>query len=296
MQQYDQHGQAQFGAPQYVDQQQYYPPQQQQQGGYTDVVGKQVFSPSTGGQEHGVLDKTGKYQVKYKGAFAAVEVAVGPNDGMKAEAGVMITLSHNVDINARTEGGAGTSLLLGCCTNESFFFSHFLLKPGMGDRGDVLLAPGLPGEIILLELDGSTSWAIQKGGFLACDGSIDIGVLLQKSLVKGCCSGLGFFIMEAKGVGRLLLSSFGSIIRYDIAPGEVRTIDNGFIVAWTTNMNYEVGKAASSYSASLFSGEGFVTRFTGPGTIFCQTRSIKGLADALKPYLPSGGGGGSSGG
>lgn len=27
-------------------------------------------------------------------------------------------------------------------------------------------------------------------------------------------------------------------------------------------MQYEVGKAASTYSASLFSGEGFVTRFT----------------------------------
>jgi hypothetical protein len=37
------------------------------------------------------------------------------------------------------------------------------LKPGMGDRGEVLLAPGAPGEIILLHLDGATPWAIQKG-------------------------------------------------------------------------------------------------------------------------------------
>ena len=38
------------------------------------------------------------------------------------------------------------------------------LKPGMGDRGEVLLAPGAPGEIILLHLDGATPWTIQKGG------------------------------------------------------------------------------------------------------------------------------------
>lgn len=85
------------------------------------------------------------------------------------------------------------------------------LKPGMGERGEVLLAPGAPGEIILLHLDGSTSWSIQKvawrlqrshpqcicqlpfvctgappmgrksvcslqGGFLACDQTIQIGV------------------------------------------------------------------------------------------------------------------------
>jgi len=37
----------------------------------------------------------------------------------------MITLSHNVDITARVEGGVGNSLLLGCCSNSSFFFSHF---------------------------------------------------------------------------------------------------------------------------------------------------------------------------
>lgn len=36
------------------------------------------------------------------------------------------------------------------------------LKPGMGDRGEVLLAPGAPGEIILLHLDGGSPWAIQK--------------------------------------------------------------------------------------------------------------------------------------
>lgn len=46
--------------------------------------------------------------------------------------------------------------------------------------------------------------------------------IISQGLVKGCCSGLGFFIMKASGQGRLLLSSFGSIVRYDVAPGEVR--------------------------------------------------------------------------
>jgi uncharacterized protein (AIM24 family) len=54
----------------------------------------------------------------------------------------------------------------------------------------------------------------------------------------------GFFILQASGQGRLLLSSFGSIIRYDVAPGERRTIDNGFLVAWTSTMNYEARHAA----------------------------------------------------
>lgn len=263
------------------------PPQQmaKQEG----VVGKPM-----GGQEHEFVDPSGKYQLKYKGAFAAVEVVIRPGDGVKSEAGVMVTLDHSVDIDTHTEGSLGNALCLGCCTGGSFFFSHFGLKPGMGDRGEVLLAPGAPGEIILLHLDGSTSWAIQKGGFLACDQTIQIGTISQ-GFAKGCCSGLGFFILSASGQGRLLLSSFGSLIRYDVAPGEVRTVDNGFLVAWTRTMNYEVGLAASKLSSSIFSGEGLVTRFTGPGTLFCQTRSLKKLAHAMAPYLPSGGGGGGGG-
>jgi hypothetical protein len=52
----------------------------------------------------------------------------------------------------------------------------YSLKRGQGTRGDILLAPAAPGEIILLHLDGSVEWALQKGAFLASDASIDIGV------------------------------------------------------------------------------------------------------------------------
>jgi Mitochondrial biogenesis AIM24 len=43
----------------------------------------------------------------------------------------------------------------------------------------VLLAPGVPGEIILLHLSGKEMWAIQKGAFLAADPGVDIGMLVQ---------------------------------------------------------------------------------------------------------------------
>jgi len=39
----------------------------------------------------------------------------------------------------------------------------------------------------------------------------------MQSVGKGCCSGEGFFILKATGEGRLLLNSFGSIIRYGAA-------------------------------------------------------------------------------
>ena len=59
------------------------------------------------------------------------------------------------------------------------------------------------------------------------------------------------------------------------------------------------GNAIRSYAT----GEGFVCRFTGPGTIFVQTRSLMKLAQQMWPYIPDskrpkppgqGGGGGIS--
>ncbi|KXZ49971.1 hypothetical protein GPECTOR_18g128 [Gonium pectorale] len=255
------------------------------------------YPPSYAGsaaQVHNNFDPSGKYKLKFEGAFAAVEASVSAGDGVKSQGGVMVTMSDNVDIDTRLEGGLGSSLLRCCCAGGSMFFSHYTLLPGMGPRGDILMAPAVPGEIILLPMDGSIGWIVQPGGFLACDESISIGVQML-DIAQGCCGGEGFFVMQASGRGRLLVNSYGSITRYDLAPGEVRKIDNGYCVAWTSGMEWTIGKATRSLVKSVISGEGLVARFKGPGTVFVQTRSLGNLAKALIPYLPTNNSGGGSG-
>ncbi|GLC36127.1 hypothetical protein PLESTB_001377500 [Pleodorina starrii] len=244
--------------------------------------------PGSAAQAHLNFDPTGKYKLKFEGAFAAVEVSVSSGDGVKSQGGVMVTMSDNVDLDTQLEGGFGSSLLRCCCAGGSMFFSHFTLMPGSGPRGDVLLAPPVPGEIIMLHMVNDPGWVVQPGGFLACDESVSIGVKML-NLAQGCCGGEGFFVMEAAGRGRLLVCSYGSITRYDLAPGERRKIDNGYCVAWTQGMHWEIGQASRSLVNSFVSGEGLVNKFMGPGTVFVQTRSLGNLANALKPYLPSGG-------
>eukprot|EP00892_Ulva_mutabilis_P005027 jgi/Ulvmu1/2897/UM146_0039.1 len=241
-------------------------------------------------------DPSGKYKLVMKGAYAAVECALTPNDLVKAESGAMVTMSSGVDVEAKLEGGAGAAAFRSCCAGESLFMSHFKLKPGMGNRHDLLLAPAVPGDIMLVHLNGSQSWAIQKASFMACDETVAIGTKVQ-GLAAACCSGEGLFVLKATGVGRLLINSYGGIIRYDLKPGEVRKIDNGYLVAWHEQMDYKISKAGSSLIGSFLSGEGFVCSFTGPGTVYVQTRSIVGLAHAIQPYIApaAGGGGGGAG-
>ena len=96
-----------------------------------------------------------------------------------------------------------------------------------------------------------------------------------------------------EGGGRALLNSYGSIVRYDLAHGEVRVVDNGSMVAWTESMDYKIGLASqkggmlTKLVKSAASGEGIVCRFTGPGTVFVQTRSFSALARTIAESVPS---------
>jgi uncharacterized protein (AIM24 family) len=57
-----------------------------------------------------------------------------------------------------------------------------------------------------------------------------------------------------------------------LAEGERYIIDNGHLVAW--NCKYILERVASGGIISgVTSGEGLVCKFTGPGTVYMQTRN-----------------------
>lgn len=57
-----------------------------------------------------------------------------------------------------------------------------------------------------------------------------------------------------------------------LVDGEKYIVDNGHLVAWNTK--YVMERVASGGIISGFaSGEGLVCKFTGPGTVFIQTRN-----------------------
>lgn len=57
-----------------------------------------------------------------------------------------------------------------------------------------------------------------------------------------------------------------------LVEGEKYIIDNGHLVAW--NCKYVMERVASGGIISgISSGEGLVCKFSGPGTVFMQTRN-----------------------
>jgi len=139
--------------------------------------------------------------------------------------------------------------------------------------GELLLAPGMLGDITSLRLTGTEHWSVAQDAYLASTQGI-IKDYKRQGLSKAMFGGEGLWVHKISGKGLLWLTSFGAIIRKDMAENEKYIVDNGHLVAW--NCKYVMERVTSGgIIAGFAAGEGLVCKFTGPGTVFIQTRNPK---------------------
>lgn len=225
------------------------------------------------------------YQLLYPGPFATLKVWLTQGQRMKAESDAMVAMSNTIDVEGKLDGGILGGLARRFLTGEKLFFQELIAQRG---PGEVLLAHAIPGEIKMIEMDGSQDYILQKDGFFASSGSIDISTKMQ-NLARGLFSGEGFFVMKASGQGLLFISSYGAIHEIEVPAGEEISIDNGHLVAWPDGMQYSIEKASSGWISSFTSGEAIICRFRGPGRVLIQTRNPKGFGNWLLQFIPTGG-------
>jgi uncharacterized protein (TIGR00266 family) len=223
-------------------------------------------------------------------AFACARVELAADQAIRAEAGAMVGMSANVELEARMQGGL-MGALKRMVTRESFFVSTYTAR---GGAGEVLLAPAVPGDIAPVELAGRTL-LVQSSSWLA--GELDLAVDTEFAGFRGLFAGEGLFFIRVSGRGTVLLSSYGAIVRRTLPPGARYVVDTGHVVAFEAQMPYQVRRAArSGWLRSFLSGESLVAEFAGPGEVWLQTRNLASLAGALFPLFPSQGTGGSAAG
>jgi uncharacterized protein (TIGR00266 family) len=223
-----------------------------------------------------------KSEILYPGAFPMVRVELSAGETIKAESGAMVACSPTIDVESKMEGGFLGALSRKFLTGEKFFFQTLRASRG---PGEVLLAPTVPGEIVVMELDGVNEYLVQKDGFLAGAETVKIDSQMQ-SLSRGLLGGEGFFILQLSGKGTLILNSFGAIHRIDLKPGQEYIVDNSHLVAWSATTSYNVERAAAGWVASFTSGEGFVCRFQGPGVVYIQSRNPGGFGHWIRQFIP----------
>ena len=219
-------------------------------------------------------------EIRYSPSFALGVITLPPGQEVKAEAGAMTSMSGGVEIETKAQGGMLAGLKRSVLGGESFFINTFRAPSG----GELTVSPTLPGDIVHMPLTGSGALMVQSGSWLASDAGVQVDTKWGGG--RTFFSGEGLFLLRCTGAGDMIVSSFGAIEHRDLAPGEVLKVDTGHIVAFVEGLGYQVNKVGG-WKSTLLSGEGLVATFTGPGSLWMQTRSPSDFVGWLIPQLPT---------
>ncbi len=177
-------------------------------------------------------------------------------DEVVLEAGALHYMKGQIEIDSQLPSVGG--FIKSALTKER------AVRPRYRGTGEIFLEPTF-GEVNLLELRGET-WILDKGAFLACDRTVEVGLFTNKA-AAGLFGGEGFFQTQVTGHGKVFYLSPGPVQRVDLDGTQTLTVDGSFAVARTAGLTFEVAKATKGFFSSWTSGEGIVNTFRGQGTV-----------------------------
>lgn len=223
------------------------------------------------------------YEVKGE-PFPVVICNLSAGESVKCQQGAMAWMTQNMNMKTQT-GGLG-KMFGKALTGESMFENVYTAE---GGNGMIAFTTGVPGKILAVELAGGKTIVAQKRSFLASDVSVEISTAVQKKVGAGLVGGEGFIMQKFSGNGNLFLEIDGSTIEYDLAPGQVLLVDTGSLACMEGTVQLDVESVKGGLGNKMFGGEGFFnTKLTGPGKVWLQTMPVSQLADAIKPFIPTG--------
>ena len=199
---------------------------------------------------------------------------------MTCESGSMSWMDDEIEM--KTQAGGVGKMLGRMFTGENAFQNKYYANKA----GEIAFASSFPGSIRAVEVTPDKPVIAQKGAFLASFGQIETSVFFQKKLGAGFFGGEGFLMQKYSGVGIIFLEIDGSAVEYDIAAGDRKIVDTGYLAAMDGTCSIEIVRIKGVKNI-LLGGEGlFNTVVNGPGHIILQTMPVQNTASLLYKYMP----------
>ncbi len=222
-----------------------------------------------------------------------VEIELDPNETAIAESGAFMMMEDNIimqsifgDGSQQQQSGIFGKLLSAgkrILTGESLFMTAFT-NTGNGKRKVSFGAP-YTGKIIAMDLKELGGMIIaQKDAFLCAAKGVSVGLHLQRRLGTGIFGGEGFIMQKIEGDGMAFMHAGGYVVEKVLAPGEMLRVDTGCVVAYTSNVGFDI-EMVKGVRNWVFGGEGlFFAVLRGPGRIWLQSLPISRLASKIISY------------
>jgi len=227
-------------------------------------------------------------EILYRPSYSVARVTLQRQESIQVESGSMLGMSPDMEMETQASGGLLKSIARSMFGGESFFMNTYT---GVADGDNILLAPPLPGDIDVIEMQDE-SLLVQSGSYLASSEGVKVDT--HWSGAKTFFGSEGLIMLRISGRGTLIVSSYGAIHPMELESGRKYVVDTGHLVSFEEKVGFNVKKVAG-WKSTLFSGEGLVVELTGPGKVHLQSRSQDSFLAWLIPRLPKQTSGSSSG-
>lgn len=228
----------------------------------------------------------GDVQMKYSIEGTPLPVVIcdlEAGEKMITEKGAMSWMTPNMKME--TIGGGVGKMMGRMFSGESMFQNHYTAE---GGPGQIAFASSFPGTIIPFEIAPGKELIAQKSAFLASTSGVELSVAFQKKIGTGLVGGEGFIMQRLSGTGMAFIEIDGYVKEYELAEGQSMIVDTGYLAAMESTCKMDVTQV-KGLKNKLLGGEGFFnTVVTGPGKIYLQSMPAYQMANALRPYIPTG--------
>ena len=221
------------------------------------------------------------YEIK-GGSFPVVICNLENGEKMITEKGSMVWMSPNMQM--QTHGGGLGRMFSKAFTGESMFQNTYTAN----GAGMIAFGSSFPGQIKAVTIAPGQEMIVQKSAVLASEAGVQLSLHFRKNLGAGLFGGEGFIMQRLSGSGTAFVEIDGSLIEYDLKPGQKIVVDTGNVAGFSVGVQMEIQQVPGVKNV-LLGGEGlFNTVLTGPGRVWLQTMPISNVAASIRPYIPTG--------
>lgn len=235
-----------------------------------------------------------KHDIDYKiigDDLQIVEIELDPNETVIAEAGAMNYMDDGILFESKMGDGStpDESFLSSVFSSakrvlagETAFITYFTNHIQDNVKRHIAFSAPYPGKIISIDLNEVEDNTIycQKDSFLCAAFGTKIDIFFSKKMGRGLFGGEGFILEKLSGKGKVFLHAGGTVIKKQLK-GEKILIDTGCIVAFSSNITYDIQKAGNLKTV-LTGGEGiYLATLQGYGDVYIQSLPFSRLADRI---------------
>jgi uncharacterized protein (AIM24 family) len=169
-------------------------------------------------------------------------------------------------------------------SGQSLAFQWFTPTGGSGLVG---FSGDQPGQVKILELDGSTGWTAESRAFICAEASVNYDINFA-GLALGYRAKDGYIFEDFTGTGTLIIGGGGSLIELNPKDyGGKLQVHGGALVAFADSVNFNVERVgafnAQTAMTAIFGGSGMnLISLTGDGPVILQSTLHKEYEDEDK--------------